>query len=103
MTCSGNPEKMWLCTFCLLRICPACMAIFEGKNRSLQGLLDSLAKGKAKDEEGRKEVVTEGEEAESSKAQEKDGNEVKTKEDVEKDMEELALKKVETTRKRETR
>ena len=79
------------------------MAIFEGKNRRLQSLLDSLTKGKAKDEEGMKEVVADGEGAESSKAQEKDGNEVKTKEDVEKDMEELALKKVETTRKRETR
>ena len=79
------------------------MAVFDGKSRSLQGLLDWLAKGKYKDEEGMKEVVTEGEGVEDLTTQEKDGNEAKTKEDVEKDMEELALKKVETTRKRETR
>lgn len=99
MACAANADDMWRCTFCMLRICSTCMAVFDARKRNLEGLLDWLAKGKDRDEEGMKEVVADKREEKDKK----DGDTVKGKEDLEKAMEEQALKKAETTRKRETR
>lgn len=77
----------------MLRICPSCMAEFAHRKKSLEGLLGWLG-AVDRDEEGMKEVVADA-------AGEKEV--VEQKEDIEKQMEELALKKVETARKRETR
>ncbi len=77
----------------MLRICPRCMAEFAHRKKSLAGLLGWLA-ATDRDEEGMKEVVADAGIEEEVVDRERD---------VEKQMEELALKKVETARKRETR
>lgn len=79
----------------MLRVCPRCMAEFAHRKKSLEGLLGWL-RAVDRDEEGMKEVVAD---ADASGEKEVVGR----KERVEKEMEELALKKVETARKRETR
>lgn len=94
MTCGDNAfAQGWTCAFCYLRICPRCMDELARRKKNLQDLMSWL-NATGKDEEGMKEVVPD-------KRTEKEV--VDHKEDVEKQMEESALKKVETTRKRETR
>jgi hypothetical protein len=73
------------------------MAEFAHRKKSLESLLGWL-RAVDRDEEGMKEVVADAD-AEASEEKEV----VDRKERVEKEMEELALKKVETARKRETR
>ncbi len=73
------------------------MAEFAHRKKSLGSLLGWL-RAVDRDEEGMKEVVADAD-AEASEEKEV----VDRKERVEKEMEELALKKVETARKRETR
>ena len=104
-TCKANPDDgMVKCSWCELRICGKCWKKLEEKNRSLQELLDWLAENKHEDDDEKKEVVA-GQVAaqESLEKKDGDGKKGKEKEEVEKEMEELALKKVETARKRETR
>ena len=49
MTCGeAEGEARWKCIWCALRICGACMAEFDAKNRSL----DTLVAGLEKDKEG---------------------------------------------------
>jgi len=98
MTCGDSSvAQCWKCTFCMLRVCPRCMAEFAHRKKSLESLLGWL-RAVDRDEEGMKEVVADAD-AEASEEKEV----VDRKERVEKEMEELALKKVETARKRETR
>jgi len=70
-----------------------CMAEFAHRKKNLESLMGWL-ETLDRDEEGMKEVVSDG-------GEEKEVAD--RKENVEKQMEELALKKVETARKRETR
>lgn len=94
MTCGDSSfAQCWKCTFCMLRICPMCMAEFAHRKKNLESLMGWL-ETLDRDEEGMKEVVSDG-------GEEKEVAD--RKENVEKQMEELALKKVETARKRETR
>lgn len=69
------------------------MAEFTHRKKDLESLMGWLDTD-SRDEEGMKEVVLDGGEAKEV---------VNRKENVEKQMEELALKKAETARKRETR
>ncbi len=92
------------CTFCYLRICARCIPEFDKRRRNLGGLLEWVRreKGKGRADEGGKQVVAHSGGVAPSAAKE-DGEDKDRKEDVEKAMEESALKKVETARKRETR
>ena len=47
MTCGKTEgEARWKCIWCALRVCAACMAEFDGKNRSLERLVAGREKGK---------------------------------------------------------
>lgn len=94
MTCKEkSPVRFYRCCFCLLRICTRCAEALEVSKKDLKGLMEWL--GKIKEEEEAAKGATTGREAEKG--------EVDTKPNVEKEMEEQALKKIETTKKRETR
>ena len=102
MVCAANPSDMWKCVFCYLRICPACMAVFDARKRNLQALVQWMEKPKNKDAEGMKEVVSPNTKVEDFAL--KKGGDDKGKEAVlEKEAQELVAKRAETAKKRETR
>ena len=48
MTCGKTEgEARWKCIWCALRVCAACMAEFDGKNRNLEKFMAGREKGKA--------------------------------------------------------
>ena len=92
MTCHRNVDEMWICIFCLVRICFQCMSELKKRKNSLESLMVWVKE---------QEYAREGEEV---VPQERGvGSDEKQTENVEKAMEEQALKKVEVARKRETR
>ena len=62
MTCgTAEGETRWKCIWCALRVCAACMAEFDGKNRNLEKFMAGREKGKMVEpkESGGKDEVPE--------------------------------------------
>ncbi|KAL6715599.1 hypothetical protein ACLMJK_006560 [Lecanora helva] len=102
MACKKMAEEMWRCTFCMIRICPRCKTAFDARRRNLESLMYWLEHGRDREGEGPRRHIRNFSGAESS-AQGSRNQQPKSKEEVEKEMEEQALRKVETAKKRETR